>query len=476
MFRWVPAVVLAVTALALVLRAQQRTATRLKLVSVATMATVTATVNGSTVGDGEAGAPSERQHRLIVIGSSVAAGYGASGQRGWVHMVTPRLAPRLTVINLGEPGDNVISLIQRFRTAIKVLDPPVGPGDGVVVALSLANEGLSTTTNPAHISHICDLFVANILFLGMSIERLGATPIIAGVYPSNDYTAAHYVALRAVNDKFLKWGTDAEAELPDRTPYAHAINFLPAVDDGRGHWKLGFQADAIHPSDAGHTAMASAIDVPALTAVIAAAAAPLPTPPVRLLAVGDSLTAGFHKGGASLTPWAPDLARRLGVRVDYSAGSGMTAEQLAEGMDEEVQMDVVQECWTGVERLISSRHVRYTHVIIMAGTNDLGSGSTADEIFQNLALLHAKCHAMGISTVAISVPPSDFSDGIKAWAPLNAEIKGWAASTPKANYVEFPFEFSRKSGLWESDGLHMSDAGYLAFATQLAPLIKPLIA
>lgn len=46
---------------------------------------------------------------------------------------------------------------------------------------------------------------------------------------------------------------------------------------------------------------------------------------------------------------------------------------------------------------------RYKRVIIMAGTNDIGSDATSDEAFDSVKRLHSICHSAGVPTVAISV-------------------------------------------------------------------------
>lgn len=315
-------------------------------------------------GDITVGADSLPPPRVFVLGSSVAAGSGAtSASRSWVGLLTKALSPHVDVINRAEGGFTTASLIQRAsrNLAGSRAQPPVGPGDAVVVALSLANEGLPWTDMKPHANAIADVYVANLLHVGMMIERRGATPIIAGVYPFDGYSPMHHAVLTRVNDKLQAWGEAAAHGATNRTPYAFSINFLPAVDDGRGHWRKGLPVDEGHPNDAGHAAMAAAINIAALRATLlqsvrGAAADVQP----RLLAYGDSLTAGFHSGGTALSPWAPALGALVGARVDYSAGSGMTAKEMADHADNESQPDVCGEYWSGLRCLVTSPHVRYS--------------------------------------------------------------------------------------------------------------------
>jgi hypothetical protein len=61
--------------------------------------------------------------------------------------------------------------------------------------------------------------------------------------------------------------------------------------------------------------------------------------------------------------------------------------------------------------------VPYTVVIIMIGTNDLGSDHGVEEIVASVAGLHLICHRKGVTTVGISIPPNAFS-GARAQYPL----------------------------------------------------------
>ena len=312
------------------------------------------------------GADSPHPPRLFVLGSSVAAGSGAkSASRSWVGLMTKALRdsgpPHVDVINRAEGGFTTASLIEHASRDLagSHSQPPVGPGDVVVVALSLANEGLPWTDVQPQANAIADVYIANLLHVGMMIERRGATPIIAGVYPFDGYSPMHRVVLTRVNDELQAWGEAAAQGATNRTPYAFSINFLPAVDDGRGHWRKGLQVDEGHPNDAGHAAMAAAINIASLRATLlqpmrGAAAHVQP----RLLAYGDSLTAGFHSGGSALSPWSPALGVLVGARVDYSAGSGMTAKEMVDHADNESQPDVCGEYWSGLRCLVTSPHVR----------------------------------------------------------------------------------------------------------------------
>lgn len=75
--------------------------------------------------------------------------------------------------------------------------------------------------------------------------------IIGGVYPNNFYGPKEYQTLLEVN-KELK-------EL------AETIDFLSKVDDGKGHWKEGYDSDLIHPNSKGHLEMFKCINLDTFT-------------------------------------------------------------------------------------------------------------------------------------------------------------------------------------------------------------------
>ena len=114
--------------------------------------------------------------------------------------------------------------------------------------------------------------------------------------------------------------------------------------------------------------MARAINVDELMAVVTATQPS--TSSKRVLAFGDSLTAGYHNGGTSYAPWGPRLAELVGCRVDVNGGSGKTAVDLARDVGKANAMDVCRQHYDGLAVLINSPHVEYDCVIIMVGTNE----------------------------------------------------------------------------------------------------------
>ena len=114
--------------------------------------------------------------------------------------------------------------------------------------------------------------------------------------------------------------------------------------------------------------MARGIHVDGLMAAVTAT--PSTPRPARVLAFGDSLTAGYHNDGTSYAPWGPRLAELAGCRVDVNGASGMTAVDLARDTGQANATDVCMQLYDGLAVLINSAHVEYDCVIIMLGTNE----------------------------------------------------------------------------------------------------------
>lgn len=172
--------------------------------------------------------------KIVVVGSSVAFGVGATAYNGWANMLKTTLeADGFTVENRGISGNTTANVLTRFDTDVASENP-----DFVIIALSLVNDGILA----GDYSNVYNTFKQNIITLIKQIIQIGAIPIIGGGYPHNSYTAAMY--------KYVKqWNMDLETM---NVPY---FNFLGACDDGSGNWITGTNDDDGHPNDTGHDIM-----------------------------------------------------------------------------------------------------------------------------------------------------------------------------------------------------------------------------
>ena len=129
--------------------------------------------------------------------------------------------------------------------------------------------------------------------------------------------------------------------------------FLPALLDHRGAWSL---------PDAGEAGpMPQWFSAPALSEK-------------KVLAYGDSLTAGFYMAGQRFSPYGEALSRELGDVDMWVCGlSGLTAVQLFEGVDARLIVDVACRRGQGLGSILEERGP-FDLVVIMVGTNDLAMG------------------------------------------------------------------------------------------------------
>ncbi len=202
-----------------------------------TTGTVTATSITNTNNTGYAKFLPSTAHskRIVVFGSSVAYGTGATNNQGWGYKLGEYVtANGWTFNNVSIGGNTTVNLINRFYTDVVPLQPDV-----VIIGLSLANEGILNSTGK---EGIFDQYISNIFRLVDMCRQQCFKVIVGGTYPNNSYTSVEYNYIKQA-DKFLQ---------SSQIPY---INFLGSVDDGTGKWRSGMFSDGGHPNDVGHTAM-----------------------------------------------------------------------------------------------------------------------------------------------------------------------------------------------------------------------------
>lgn len=207
----------------------------------------------------------------------------------------------------------------------------------------------------------------------------------------------------------------------------------------------------------------------------------------RILAYGDSLTAGYRSGGERFSPYATALAAALAASAPadlWVCGlSALSAAELLAGLEAPRISDSAEREGPGLCRALEV--LSPDLALLMAGTNDLGGGATAAEILEALQGLHSACHDRGVRTVALSVPPCagvlEFRRYRQSWEALNRALGEWASAEEASGRVLFvdtgrlvPFAYG--SELWEEDNLHLSEAGSRCLGEGLAPLVGPFLA
>ena len=117
---------------------------------------------------------------------------------------------------------------------------------------------------------------------------------------------------------------------------------------------------------------------------------------LRILCFGDSLTAGYTKYGYEHQPYADRL--RAGLR--YLLSTKTVDVEVAGLSGDLVQGPMGQYLGRIKDKCPVDEQRQYDWIIIMGGTNDLGWGAEANEIYEGLS----KCFRMFSGTILVIVP------------------------------------------------------------------------
>jgi lysophospholipase L1-like esterase len=203
----------------------------------------------------------------------------------------------------------------------------------------------------------------------------------------------------------------------------------------------------------------------------------LPQQPLRILALGDSLTAGFY--GGAYYPYAIPLAAlfksaKISAKIDQL---GVCGEHVVPTMVNRL-------------RSILETNTSYDWIIILGGTNDLGSEVLAEKIFKEglepmyeMCLNHAKAKIKLAAMTVIEIsshPPTGNKD--KNRQALNTMIRNYVAKTNKRHRIclvdldkGIPYHRvindEERKRIWD-DGIHLKPAGYDRMAKLVFDAIK----
>lgn len=218
---------------------------------------------------------------------------------------------------------------------------------------------------------------------------------------------------------------------------------------------------------------------------------------IRILAYGDSYTAGWHNNGNTMTPYAPVLEKELQRLIDndnyynntkvvvrHRGLSGWSARDMVQISDKEniglgALLDEAQERMTSAESSINSTKSTsptnstnqehdnsfITVCIIMVGTNDIGrmkqSTETHEDIYNHIIKLHDIAHKKGVYTISLDIPPNKSS-----YFEINNRLQN--DNTEMRIHVKFPDSLINDSQVWDMDELHMTNYGYNQFGKNIA--------
>ena len=207
---------------------------------------------------------------------------------------------------------------------------------------------------------------------------------------------------------------------------------------------------------------------------------------IRLLCFGDSLTSGFSTTTVELHPYSTRLQECFDSYSRTLLGTSMPRpifEVHNAGMPGERAKD---QMFPRLNQILQRAIVKYSWVIILAGTNDMrisrknSSLSDSTAIFSALVKLHNISHTFGAKTVAVSIPDRE-CEGSNACSNLkethkriNALLRDFTSRNKEkviladlASHMFLP----RDNRLW-SDSLHFTKEGYAKMANIIYNSIK----
>jgi hypothetical protein len=106
--------------------------------------------------------PGAWSRKVVIHGSSVAAGAGAGSTTSWAGLLTARLQAlgNFTVVNKAVSGTTSPEAVSTFYSRVVVEDPDI-----VFLGFSFRNDGMAGATTTAQRNAIYDAYLANILKL-----------------------------------------------------------------------------------------------------------------------------------------------------------------------------------------------------------------------------------------------------------------------------------------------------------------------
>eukprot|EP00927_Polykrikos_kofoidii_P045599 TRINITY_DN39638_c0_g1_i1.p1 TRINITY_DN39638_c0_g1~~TRINITY_DN39638_c0_g1_i1.p1 ORF type:complete len:243 (+),score=50.35 TRINITY_DN39638_c0_g1_i1:62-790(+) len=192
----------------------------------------------------------------------------------------------------------------------------------------------------------------------------------------------------------------------------------------------------------------------------------------NVLCFGDSLTEGYCSRGREFKPYTSRLQEILkesaaadpDVRESPNVvNAGFSGERTAQMLDR--------------LPLFLKPEAKIEVVIILGGTNDLGSGVEPKRIVKQLIQLHEMAHEAGAITGVLTIPEIRFGQPLtkmfeKERREVNELLRRFATERPDHTFfmdlgAAFPQDEAHDF-CWEPDGVHFTAAGYKEIGNFLA--------
>ena len=209
---------------------------------------------------------------------------------------------------------------------------------------------------------------------------------------------------------------------------------------------------------------------------------------IRILCFGDSITSGFSTTTMKLHPYSTRLQEYFDSNNRSAAMLGASLprpifEVHNAGMPGERAKD---QMFPRLNQILQRAIVKYSWVVILAGTNDMrksrtnSSFSDSRAIFSALVKLHNVSHTFGAKTVAVSIPDRECEGSgtcpnlKETHKQINALLRDFTfRNKEKVILADLASEIflPRDKRLW-SDSLHFTKEGYTKMANIIYSSMK----
>lgn len=199
-------------------------------------------------------------------------------------------------------------------------------------------------------------------------------------------------------------------------------------------------------------------DAISVSAVSPAASGNIPAPAIKgILAEGDSITYGYLSSNNSTKSYPAVLSGLTGLPFTNQGEVG----------DKLVTMDSNYAANDAPSYNATNRNL----FIILAGINDISGGATLGQLQTALQSICAKARQTGFIVAVATVLPSNYSGTTSAQITLRQNYNTWMLAN-YTSFADYMIDFAADSRLsdptnatyFNSDMLHLTDAGYAAMA------------
>jgi hypothetical protein len=151
---------------------------------------------------------------------------------------------------------------------------------------------------------------------------------------------------------------------------------------------------------------------------------------------------------------------------------------MLDSLDNPACRDVCGKFWKGLR--FQLREARYTHCVILAGTNDVGGcKGSAENIFKNIEKLANVAKDHGCETFVMTIPELRYERHDASMCAIRTHINHLLMQSQSLNTIDLslvvPYHCllsAERDIIWEPDGLHLRPAGYDKIGKAVAARIQ----